>query len=168
MRDIFTIGYEGSTVGDFIATLRYVGVGTLVDVRALPLSRKPGFSKTPLAAALAKSNLNYLHLSALGDPKPGRDAARSGDMKSFRRIFSTHLRQLDSQVALGTLAELAAETTVCLLCFERDHKYCHRGMISDALLTIGKFQIRNIGVQSNLIKLRKAKHVAVARDIHFR
>lgn len=168
MRDIFTIGYEGSAVGDFIATLRLVGIETLVDVRALPLSRKPGFSKTPLAAALAESDLSYLHLSALGDPKPGRDAARSGDLKSFRRIFGTHLRQSDLQAALGTLAELAAETTVCLLCFERDHRHCHRSMISEALLTIDNFRIKNIDVHNDLLKLPKAKRVAVARDVHSR
>ena len=49
---IFTIGYEGTTVPEFITALRRAGVERVIDVRALPLSRRPGFSKSPLKAAL--------------------------------------------------------------------------------------------------------------------
>lgn len=48
---IFTIGYEGATVEEFLAALQNAAVERLIDVRALPLSRRPGFSKTPLKAA---------------------------------------------------------------------------------------------------------------------
>lgn len=41
---IFTIGYEGATQDQFIATLRQAGVEQVIDVRAVPMSRKPGFS----------------------------------------------------------------------------------------------------------------------------
>lgn len=36
MRGIFTIGYEGARIEDFVATLRSVGVETVLDVRELP------------------------------------------------------------------------------------------------------------------------------------
>lgn len=162
MHTIYTIGYEGSNAGDFVATLKLVGVETLVDVRALPLSRKPGFSKRSLAATLADCGLSYVHVPALGDPKPGRDAARAGDLPAFRRIFGTHLSKDDVQGALAELAQLATESTVCLLCFERDHTCCHRSMIADALRETGRFQIKNIGIRTGLVKLQEAKRVAVA------
>lgn len=67
---IFTIGYEGSTVGEFLAALRKAGIERVIDVRALPLSRRPGFSKTPLRNALAEAGVEYVHLKALARRQP--------------------------------------------------------------------------------------------------
>ena len=65
---IFTIGYEGATVGEFLAALEKAGVKRVIDVRALPSSRRPGFSKSPLGAALGEAGIDYVHLKALGTP----------------------------------------------------------------------------------------------------
>ena len=54
---IFTIGYENATVPDFVAALTQAGVKRVIDVRAVPNSRRPGFSKTPLRTALAVPRL---------------------------------------------------------------------------------------------------------------
>jgi len=51
--NLFTIGYEGLNTDDFMALLFEHGIETVVDVRALPLSRKPGFSKSQSAMATA-------------------------------------------------------------------------------------------------------------------
>ncbi|HEY0011664.1 MAG TPA: DUF488 domain-containing protein, partial [Allosphingosinicella sp.] len=75
---IFTIGYEGSTQPELIAALTGAGVERLIDVRAVPLSRKPGFSKNILAAGLREAGIDYVHLKALGTPPAGREAARKG------------------------------------------------------------------------------------------
>jgi Protein of unknown function, DUF488 len=90
-RDFYTIGYEGSRVEEFVAALRRAGVVTLIDVRDIPLSRKPGFSKSALAANLAAKGIAYVHLRGLGDPKPGREAARAGKYGLFRSIFGRHM-----------------------------------------------------------------------------
>lgn len=78
-----TIGYEGSSLQDFIATLRAASIRTLIDVRALPISRRPGFAKNALSKALAEAGIDYVHLKGLGDPKEGRDAARANDLETF-------------------------------------------------------------------------------------
>jgi uncharacterized protein (DUF488 family) len=161
MNTIYTVGYEGANVDDFAATLKLVGVKILVDIRALPISRKPGFSKRSLAATLTACEVRYVHVPALGDPKPGRDAARAGDLPAFRRIFIEHLGKDDAQGALAELAQLATESTICLLCFERDHACCHRSMVADALRGTGRFKIKNIGVRAGLVKM-EAKRVPVA------
>ena len=49
---IFTFGYEALSLNNFIARLKEAGVETVIDVRANPLSRKRGFSKCALSAAL--------------------------------------------------------------------------------------------------------------------
>jgi uncharacterized protein (DUF488 family) len=166
MRTIYTIGYEGSDSADFLATLRLLGVRTLVDVRAVPISRKPGFSKTRLANLLAEAGLDYVHLQALGDPKPGREAARAGDLAKFRRIFSKHLENDAAQAQLLQLAKFATESVVCILCFEREHTCCHRSLIADALVTSGQFKIRNVGVRAGLAAIGETKRAALVKELH--
>ncbi len=61
----FTIGYEAAPMADFLDALTSAGVKRVIDVRALPLSRRPGFSKTPLKGALAEAGIDYVHLKAL-------------------------------------------------------------------------------------------------------
>jgi uncharacterized protein (DUF488 family) len=132
-RDLFTVGYEGTTVAHLIATLKEAGVQHLIDVRALPLSRKPGFSKRSLAASLEEAGLRYTHLQPLGTPKPGRDAARRGDVEGLTRIYDVHLATDTAQIALAQAATLAAASRCCLLCFEADPVCCHRTIVASAL-----------------------------------
>jgi len=54
---IFTIGYEGKSLDQFVAELRRNRISRVIDVRELPLSRRKGFSKTPLTAALAAAGI---------------------------------------------------------------------------------------------------------------
>jgi uncharacterized protein (DUF488 family) len=126
---IFTIGYEGTTMEAFLATLKAAGVDQVIDVRALPLSRRPGFSKNTLAATLADNGINYIHLKALGTPKPGRDAAKKGDWRTMERVYAGQLHLPEAQVQAARLRDLAAERVSAVLCFEHDPKHCHRTML---------------------------------------
>src|SRR4051794_15641258 len=107
MRTIYTIGYEGTDIDRFAATLLAVGIEVLVDVRAIPLSRKPGFSKKRLANRMELEGIAYLHLVDLGDPKPGRTAAREGRYDDFVRIYQAHLKQPEPTLSLERLRMLA-------------------------------------------------------------
>ena len=78
MHRVHTIGYENTTVARFLDTLREAKVETVVDVRAVAGSRRPGFAKTNLAASLSEAGITYLHLRGLGTPADGRVAARAG------------------------------------------------------------------------------------------
>ncbi|GGC27798.1 hypothetical protein GCM10011504_02430 [Siccirubricoccus deserti] len=132
-RLIFTIGYGEATPDRVIATLRAAEVTTLVDVRAIANSRKPGFSKTALSAALEAAGIGYLHLRPLGTPAAGRVAARSGRPAEMRRIFTAHLAGTEPQAALAGLAERATRERVCLLCLEADPAACHRTLVAEAV-----------------------------------
>jgi uncharacterized protein (DUF488 family) len=126
---IFTIGYEGATVDEVIAALQRAGVRRLIDVRQLPLSRRPGFSKSSLAAALAEVGIDYVHLKALGTPKPGRDAAKKGDRATLETVYAGQLELPEAQVAAARMRALALEMPSALLCFERDPHVCHRTLL---------------------------------------
>ncbi|MBD0865732.1 MAG: DUF488 domain-containing protein [Rhodobacteraceae bacterium] len=136
-KTIYTIGYEGTTLEQFLQTLAANRIEALADVRALPLSRKPGFSKNGLAAALATRGISYRHFRWLGNPKSGRDAARAGDRETFVRIFGKHMETEQARAALSELLTLAKTRTTCLMCFERDARQCHRSLISDQIDCLG-------------------------------
>ena len=130
---IFTIGYERATVPEFLAVLRDAGVERVMDVRALPLSRRPGFSKSPLRAALEEAGIEYVHLKALGTPAEGRAAARAGRHEDMARIYAGQL-ELPEAIAQGAqMIELARERPSALLCFEREPAHCHRSLLLDAV-----------------------------------
>ena len=133
-RRIFTIGYEGATQDELIAALGKAGVERLIDVRAVPLSRKPGFSKNVLAAGLKEAGIDYVHLKALGTPPDGREAARKGRIAEMRRIYAAQLETPEAAAQAAQLAQLAAEKPSALLCFERDPAGCHRTPLHEAIL----------------------------------
>lgn len=96
MSELLTIGYEGATPQGFDATLTAARVELVVDVRAVAASRRQGFAKSALSDRLAHAGIRYIHLRELGDPKPGREAARAGRWAEFRAIFSAHLNTPDA------------------------------------------------------------------------
>ena len=126
---IFTIGYEKTTQTEFIAALQAAGVERVIDVRAVPLSRRPGFSKNVLAAALREVGIDYVLLKALGTPPEGREAARKGDHAGLERVYAGQLDTPEAAVAAQQMIELAEEKPSALLCFERDPAGCHRSLL---------------------------------------
>ena len=133
---IWTIGYEQATVAGVIDALTGAGVEILADVRALPLSRRPGFSKTALAGALAEAGIEYRHFKALGTPADGRAAARAGRHAELERIYAGQLQLPEAMAAGAQLADLARDKHVALLCYERDAHVCHRTLLREAMLAV--------------------------------
>ena len=130
---IFTIGYEATTVPEFIAALVQAGVKRVIDVRALPLSRRPGFSKTPLRGALEEAGIEYVHLKALGTPAEGRAAARAGRHADMARVYEGQL-ELPEAIAQGAqMMNMVEEKPSALLCYERDPTHCHRSLLIEAV-----------------------------------
>jgi uncharacterized protein (DUF488 family) len=145
---IFTIGYEGATIGAFIATLRKAGIALVLDIRAVPASRKKGFSKTPLAAHLEGARIGYRHLRGLGTPKRGRQAAHAGDLATFEEIFRAHLDDPEALLDLAEALELARAKPVCLLCLERDPNHCHRLIVAERMARESGQKIRHLFVEA--------------------
>ena len=127
---LYTIGYEKVGQADFVAALKAAKVKTLVDVREVANSRRAGFAKKSLAAALDEAGIAYVHMKALGTPKLGREAARKGDTKTMTRIFEAKLVEPESQMALSETAELAKNGRTCIMCLEHDWHGCHRAIVA--------------------------------------
>lgn len=128
-RRLFTTGYEGADIETFIARLKGHAVNCVLDVREIPLSRKRGFSKTALRTRLDEDGISYIHLKALGSPKPVRDKLKNDhDYKSFFASMEEHL--FDSIDAIETAYDYVTKKTCCLLCFEQLAAKCHRKVVA--------------------------------------
>jgi len=144
-RKLFTIGYEQTPAQSVLDELERAGVKLLVDVRAVASSRRPGFSKTQLAAGLDERGISYLHLRGLGTPKDGRIAARSGQFDVLRTIYARHLKTPRAREELDELSALVKKSgPVCILCYERDHAHCHRRWIAEIIEDRDSVKIENL------------------------
>lgn len=129
---VFTVGYEGLDVETFLSLLARFDIDTVVDIRELPLSRKPGFSKKALASVLSLSGLEYVHMVDLGCPKLVRDRYREdGNWKRYTDGYLKHLKT--QEAAIAELSELASSSNCALLCYEADFNFCHRSMVAKAV-----------------------------------
>jgi uncharacterized protein (DUF488 family) len=129
---LFTVGYEGRSVDELLAELLDSSVEGLVDVRELTLSRRPGLSKTGLTKTLCDAGIEYVHVRALGNPKPNRERYWAGDMQGGAAFYRKHLNN-GPRSALVELAESLGDRATCLFCFERNHARCHRDVIVETI-----------------------------------
>ena len=120
-------------MSEFVSALQEAGVERVIDVRALPLSRRPGFSKSPLRGALEEAGIEYLHLKALGTPAEGRAAARAGRHADLQRIYAGQLELPEAIAQTALMLEPASEKPSALLCMEREPRHCHRTLLLDAV-----------------------------------
>ncbi len=144
MTKLWTIGYEKAAWPDVLAALRTAGVGRVIDVRQLPLSRRAGFSKRQLAAGLAEAGIDYVHLRALGTPAEGREANKRRQWDRFWQIVDASLATLDAGVALQQAAGMARDKPSCLLCYEADPCVCHRRRVGEMLAAGHGFTVHHL------------------------
>jgi uncharacterized protein (DUF488 family) len=148
---IFTIGYEGVDIDSFVAVLSSYNIEVIVDVREIPLSRKPGFSKKSLESKLNLSGKGYLHMVDLGCPKPVRNRYREdGDWQRYTDGFLRYLKTQDAAVV--ELAELAASANCALMCFEADSNFCHRSFVADAVKEYSGVSVTHIHAKKALLE----------------
>ena len=139
---IFSIGYEGKSIEQFIALLQQEDVRQIIDVRERPFSYKSGFSKSPLRDNLHKAGIEYHHIKELGTDKRSRDEyKRTGDIKKLCVTYSKRLDRSPDQYNI--LLSLASNKTTALMCFENDYKGCHRQVIEQRLQDDG-FNVQHL------------------------
>jgi hypothetical protein len=128
-----SVGYERhKDHRAFAQHLSDAGVERLVDVRELPISRRPGYAKTALTQAMVEVGIEYVHIKALGNPKPYRDLYKSGRINEGRRCYE-HYLLTEGREALINLVPLLRDKRSALMCVEHDPTTCHRTVIVEAL-----------------------------------
>lgn len=129
---LFTIGYQGMTQENFFSKILSNGVSVVIDVRAIPHSRKKGFSKKGLELRAKELGLKYEHLGSLGTPDEIRRALKTnGDYEEFA------VRYLDSishkEDVLNDLSKEILKSVCCLLCYEQTPSECHRSLVASEI-----------------------------------
>jgi uncharacterized protein (DUF488 family) len=150
-RLLYTIGYEKTLLKDVISTLATTHVATLIDVRDRPISRRPGFSKRQLAAAVKDADMRYVHLQALGTPPEGRLAGRRREWDRFWGIVGEKLARPEAELALQEAAEIAEAAPSCLLCYEADWQICHRRRVAEILAQRHGFAVSHLKVGGEMM-----------------
>lgn len=139
-----TIGYESAPQARVIETLKAAGIEVLIDVRAVAASRRAGFAKGLLSASLQDAGIEYVHLRELGTPKEGRMAARRGKTAEMREIFEAHMAEPGAQLQLAQAIEIARDRKTALLCYEADHRGCHRSIVVELMQNAADFRVENL------------------------
>lgn len=131
---IFTIGYEGQKIENFVKFLNKNKIKIVIDVRQNPISRKPGFSKTKLSEHLAKKKIKYFHFKSLGVPSAWRKKAKH-KMITREKMFDDYVAKiLPGQVEVfQQIKKLALKNDLALMCYEADAADCHRRRITDKM-----------------------------------
>jgi hypothetical protein len=132
------VGYQGFDVSSFSQYLTSQAIDTVVDVRLNAISRKAGFSKRALAANLEAVAIDYIHIPALGNPKPNRAGfgGSEGQLSQARLAYRKGLEGEAAAAAIEQLASLSQHRSTALMCFEADQSRCHRDVAIQEIAAI--------------------------------
>jgi uncharacterized protein (DUF488 family) len=132
MTQLFTTGYEGQTIQNFIKKILSEHIETIIDIRENPNSRKPGFSKNIFRKQLGTAGVGYYHFQELGTPKPLRKFL--SDNQDYEKFFEEYKAFLpEFQDAIDDIVEIGSQKRICLLCFEKDPHFCHRKVVAELI-----------------------------------
>jgi uncharacterized protein (DUF488 family) len=129
---LFTIGYEGLSIDEYLGRLIEHDIHALIDVRSNPLSRKPGFSKSSFKDHLEKAGIKYFHIPELGVPSKLRKNLSTRE--AYESLLDYYGREIlpSKTDSLEKINEVLLEYShVALTCFEADYKMCHRHKITE-------------------------------------
>ena len=134
---VFTVGHGTRPIEELLAVLADAGVGTLVDVRRFPGSRRhPQFNQPALAAAVEGAGVRYRHAVELGGRRSGEPGEeRFGCIRVV--AFRSYAARMGTPEWQDALAAAVAESAPCFLCAETLWWRCHRRLIAELLWARG-------------------------------
>ncbi|ACU58271.1 DUF488 domain-containing protein [Chitinophaga pinensis] len=138
---LYTIGYEGGSLEDYLNRLLRNDVKVLIDVRNNPLSMKFGFSKSLLKRYCESLDIIYMHFPEVGIVSDKRQALNT--QADYDRLFADYCendipKTIDIQ--LDILNILRKYKRIALTCFEANYCQCHRSHLANAIKTLPGFE----------------------------
>jgi uncharacterized protein YwgA len=137
---LFTIGYEGISLEEYLNRLIKNNVKLLVDVRNNPLSMKYGFSKSQLKRYCENSGMQYIHFPEVGIQSEKRQELNM--QADYDRLFADYsatnlVKTVATQNAILNL--LKQHRRIALTCFEANICRCHRKHLAEAITNLPGF-----------------------------
>jgi uncharacterized protein (DUF488 family) len=141
---IYTAGYEGKTVDEFLNLLMESGISRLIDIRFNPISRRYGFHKSTLTRLCGFLGIDYKHLPELGIPGSDRDDL--GSDAKYTSLFDSYRNSLASrEEALSNVTKLLKADPSVLVCMEANPEFCHRNVLAQHLTNSIDMPIEHLG-----------------------
>lgn len=139
---LFTMGYEGKSLEEFINLLIKNDIRLLCDVRKNPISRKFGFSKAKIQHILQTIGICYVHIPELGIESEKR--TNLDTINDYQTLFLDYEATLSDQLPYLNYAYtlLCENVRMALMCYEKDPQMCHRHVIRDYM--ISTYNIRSV------------------------
>lgn len=137
---LYTIGYEGVSLEEYLNRLIKNNVKVLVDVRRNPLSMKYGFSKSSLSRFCENLGISYVHF-----PEVGIQSSQRQDLKNqsdYDKLFISYCEnELSNTIATQNtiLSLLKQHRRIALTCFEKNICQCHRTHLAKAITSLSGF-----------------------------
>ena len=146
-RYVYTIGYQDTSIVQFIKCLVNNGIKRIIDVRYNALSRKPGFSKTRFSARARKAGMEYLHMREVGINSEARRNLKTEE--DYKRLLDDYEKKAlrKHKEEIKRISNLAAETPSVLVCFESDPLLCHRTRLAKAVSKQSGIQPKHLRVR---------------------
>lgn len=144
---LYTIGYEGISLEEYLVRLLKNDVKVLVDVRNNPLSMKFGFSKSQLKKYCASLGIDYVHIPEVGIQSEQRQELNS--QKDYDQLFASYCQNnltKTTQAQRDILALLKEKKRIALTCFEANICQCHRKHLAESIEKLPGFnyQVQHI------------------------
>jgi len=130
LHEVFSIGYASRDINDFLGILRQNNIELLIDVRNNAYSMRPSYMKERLKEALEKNGIGYMHMPELGIPSELR---KKTDKEGSAQLLKRYREELLTEEKISKVADEAGNKRSALMCMEKDHRDCHRGVIADEL-----------------------------------
>ncbi len=141
---IYTAGYEGKTVDEFLNLLMESGISRLIDVRYNPISRRYGFHKSTLSRLCSFLGIDYQHFPGLGIS--GSEREHIASKNQYIILFENYRLNLSScEKDLANVVKLLQSEPSVLVCMEADPNFCHRNVLAQHLTTLIDMPIRHLG-----------------------
>ena len=137
---LYSVGHGRRPVDAFLELLQAPGIRRIVDVRAMPASRRnPQFNKAALESVLANNGIEYVwrgaDLGGLRTPRP--DSRHVALRNDALRGYADHIETDEFGNGLVWLLRSGGELPTAFMCAESDWRRCHRRILSDAIVAAG-------------------------------
>ena len=114
---IWTIGHSNRSIEAFLELLREHSIQVLADIRSFPTSKIEHFKREEMERWLPENGIEYVWLGKeLGGYRKGG--------------YKRHMRTKLFREGVKKLLEIAKQKRTCIMCMEKNPKYCHRRFIS--------------------------------------
>lgn len=132
---LYTLGYQGLTIDEYIKHLIRFRVGHLLDVRENAWSQRPEFIKSNLRQSLTQAHIDYVHVASAGNPAAFRKTATSAEecLGLYRQYLHSNPQCLDELISYIRYGD-ESNRFACLTCYERKPSECHRSVLIEELL----------------------------------